>query len=294
MKESWKGESRGNVLGYRIFFATLRLFGIRGAYVLLRFVAFYYFLFAWKVVRIQYNYFRTVHHYSALKAYFSVYKNIVQFGQTLIDKVVVMSDRILPFEVVREGEDLIREALKKGNGALLISGHVGNWEAAGQLLNSLNTTVNLVMMDLEKEQIKGFLKEKMKERKLNIITIGNDLSHLVAIKQAFERNEIVALHGDRFAEGQRTAQREFFGRQASFPLGPFLLSSKLQVPTLYVFCMKQSSLKYHFYAHRADEKGARPEQLLEQFVCLLTQKVEAYPLQWYNYYDFWAPQTLSK
>lgn len=291
MKESWKGESRGTVLGYRIFFATLRLFGIRGAYALLRFVAFYYFLFAWKVVKIQYNYFRSVHNYPWWKAYFSVYGNIVQFGQTLIDKVVVMSDRALPFQVIREGEDLIREALREGNGVLLVSAHVGNWEAAGQLLNSLDTTVNLVMMDLEKEQIKGFLKEKMKERKLNIITIGDDLTHLLAIKQAFARNEIVALHGDRFIAGQRTMEQEFFGRPAHFPLGPFILSSKLKVPTLCVFCMKQTSLKYHFYAYPAGETGAKPEVLLAQFVNLLSQKIEAYPRQWYNYYDFWAPQT---
>lgn len=290
MKESWKGESRGNLLGYRIFFATLRLFGIRGAYVLLRFVAFYYFLFAWKVVRIQYNYFKTAHSYPRWKAYFSVYGNIVQFGQTLIDKVVVMSDRALPFRVIREGEDLIRDALKEGKGVLLVSAHVGNWEAAGQLLNSLDTTVNLVMMDLEKKRIKGLLQEKMKERNLNIITIGNDLSHLVAIKQAFARNEIVALHGDRFVAGQRTLEQEFFGQSAQFPLGPFILSSKLRVPTLYVFCMKQSSLKYHFYAYPAGETGAKPEVLLARFVSLLSQKVKAYPLQWYNYYDFWAPQ----
>lgn len=286
---SWKGQSRGTLLGYRIFFLTLRLFGIRGAYALLRFVAFYYFLFARTVVRVQSAYFKKVHGYADRKAWWAVYRNIVQFGQTLIDKTVVMSGEIeTPFEIIREGEDLIGAALKKGKGVLLISAHVGNWEAAGQLLNKFDTTVNLVMLDREKEKLKNYLDSVMDSRKLNIIAIGNDLSHLVAIKQAFARNEIVALHGDRFVEGQRTAEIPFFGEPATFPLGPFILSSKFQVPTLCVFCMKENDLRYHFYAYKSGGVEITPEKQLTHFVSLLHQKVEEYPHQWYNYYDFWA------
>lgn len=289
---SWKGQSRGTVLGYRIFFFTLRVFGIRGAYLLLRLVAFYYFLFAWKVVRIQYRYFRTVHGFGWWKSYWSVYSNLVQFGQTLIDKTVVMSGKTdIPFEIIREGEHKIGEALQEGKGVLLISAHLGNWEAAGQLLNKFDTTVNLVMMDLERQRLKSYLDSVMSGRKLNIISIGNDLSHLVAIKQAFARNEIVALHGDRFAEGQRTLSFPFFGRPANFPLGPFILASKFKVPTLYVFCMKEKDLRYHFYAYDSGEIGSKPELLLQRFVSLLSEKVKAYPQQWYNYYDFWATKT---
>jgi predicted LPLAT superfamily acyltransferase len=286
---SWKGQSKGSVLGYRIFFFTLRTFGIRGAYALLRFVGFYYFLFAREVYRVQHAYFQKVHGYKGFKAFWAVYRNIVQFGQTLIDKAVVMSGNIDdPFEVTREGEGLIDKALEKGQGVLLISAHVGNWEAAGQMLNRYNTTVNLVMMDLEHQRLKQYLQGVMSKRKLNVITIGNDLSHLVAIKQAFARNEIVALHGDRFVKGQRTAEIPFFSETATFPLGPFLLSSKLRVPTLCVFCMKKSDLKYHFYAYESGGPEITPEEQLTHFVSLLRRKVEQYPYQWYNYYDFWA------
>ncbi len=286
---TWKGRSRGNLLGYRIFFFTLRTFGIRGAYALLRVVAFYYFLFAWRVVAIQQNYFRKTHGYGVFRSWWSVYGNLVQFGQSLIDKTVVMSkDIAVPFEVIHEGENQIAETLKKGEGVLLISAHIGNWEAAGQMLNKYGTTVNLVMMDREREKLKKYLQSMQSNRKLNIITIGDDWSHLIAIRQAFLRNEIVALHGDRFAPGQRTLANDFFGEPALFPLGPYLLSSKFKVPTLFVFCMKETDLRYHFYAYDSGEKGQKPEMLLQRFVSLLAEKVKDYPHQWYNYYDFWG------
>lgn len=286
---SWKGQSRGTPLGYRIFFFTLRVFGIRAAYALLRFVAFYYFLFAWNVVRIQRHYFIKVHHYSAFKSWWMVYRNLVQFGQTLIDKTVVMSGEMkAPFDVRFTGDEHIQNALDEGEGVLLISAHIGNWEAAGQMLNKFNTTINLVMMDAERERLKSVLSAMQTKRKLNIIAIGNDLSHLVAIRQALLRNEIVALHGDRFVEGQRTMPVPFFGSKAFFPLGPFMLASKLKVRALFVFCMKESDLQYHFYAYDSGEKGEKSEILLQRFVSLLGRKLKSYPAQWYNYYDFWG------
>ena len=44
---SWQGKSRGTHLGYRIFVWILKSFGVQPAYFLLRFVAFYYFLFSY-------------------------------------------------------------------------------------------------------------------------------------------------------------------------------------------------------------------------------------------------------
>jgi predicted LPLAT superfamily acyltransferase len=285
---SWKGKSRGNVLGYKIFFFTLKTFGLRATYGLLRLVTFYYFLFAWAAVKAQMNYFQQVHGYGRLKSWWSAYANLNQFGQSLVDKAVVQSGQFdKPFEVIRNGENLIGEALAKGKGVLLISAHVGNWEAAGQLLNKFDTVVNLVMLDAEHERLKEYLSSMMSKRKLNVIAIKNDLSHVIAIKKAFDNNEIVALHGDRYTAEHRVIRKDFFNLQAAFPEGPFILSSKFKVPTLYVFCMKEAALKYQFYAFPSGEEGEKAEVLMARFVTLLSQKVKEYPFQWYNYYDFW-------
>ena len=42
----WSGKSKGTVLGYKIFLFFIKFFGVGAAYLLLRFVTFYYYLFA--------------------------------------------------------------------------------------------------------------------------------------------------------------------------------------------------------------------------------------------------------
>src|ERR1700681_3574813 len=88
---SWQGKSRGNKNGFRIFVWVLKKAGLTPAYLLLRFVAFYFFIFSGKAFRFQYVFFRQRLDFSFLRAILSIYKNYYWFGQTIIDKIVLMS-----------------------------------------------------------------------------------------------------------------------------------------------------------------------------------------------------------
>ena len=48
-RAEWQGKSKGNVLGYKIFVFCIKHFGVRFAYFVLYFVAFYYFIFERKI-----------------------------------------------------------------------------------------------------------------------------------------------------------------------------------------------------------------------------------------------------
>src|SRR6218665_1421891 len=101
----WKGQSKGTPLGYRIFIFTVRTFGLRPAYFLLRFVAGYYFLFSAKSSGYIYSYLLERQGFGKWKALSGVYKNYFVFGQTLIDKIVVMSGIKNPFTFSFDGEE---------------------------------------------------------------------------------------------------------------------------------------------------------------------------------------------
>ena len=136
-----QGKSRGNKLGYSIFVYIVRTFGVWPAYLLLRFVALYYFLFSWKSSSHIYRYFNRHHGYPFLKSVFNVYANYYVFGQTLLDKIVVMAGIGNRFTYHFDGEENLRRMVENGKGGILISAHVGNWEAAGHLLKRLNTRI---------------------------------------------------------------------------------------------------------------------------------------------------------
>lgn len=291
----WKGQSQGNPeLGYRIMKFICWSFGLAPAYFVLRFVALHYLLFSRKSTRTILDYFRQRHGYGTLKAIRNTYANYYLFAQTLLDKVVVMAGINNKFTYHFDGEDNLRRIVSQGKGGILLSGHVGNWEAAGHLLRRLDTRINVVMYDGEHQQIKEFLERVTGGRNLNVILIKPDMSHVYAIGEALQKNELICLHADRYIEGNKTVAKSFLGSEALFPIGPFLLSASFRVPVSIVFAFKESNHHYHFFGsgllERKDHesKSEFMDRLLDAFVDQLEQKVKLYPQQWFNYFNFWA------
>ncbi len=288
----WQGKSKGTRLGYRIFVWVLKNFGVLPAYFLLRFVVVYFFLFSWKSSRQIFHLYHRKLGYSRFSSITRLYKNYYFLGQSIIDKVVVMSGIKNKFSFDFDGEDNLRKITALQRGGILLSAHIGNWDVAGHLLKRLETRINIVLFDGEHEQIKEYLEGVTGKRNVNIIVIKNDLSHIYQISDAFKNNELVCMHADRFIEGNKTLASDFLGEKARFPLGPFLLAYKFKVPVSFVFAMKESSLHYHFFAsdikeyHHA-EKEVALQEMLRDFSKEMESKVKKYPEQWYNYYNFW-------
>jgi len=193
-----------------------------------------------------------------------------------------------------DGEENLLAMVQGGRGGILISAHVGNWEAAGHMLKRLETRINVVMYDGEHQKIKMYLDSVTGGRNVNVILIKDDMSHVYAIGEALHKNELICLHADRFLEGNKTALRNFLGNDAQFPLGPFQLSASFRVPVSMVFAFKESRYHYHFFGSplllRSEEesKSVYTERLLSTFVEQLEQKVKVYPEQWFNYFNFWG------
>ncbi|MCK9219816.1 MAG: hypothetical protein M0P47_07185 [Bacteroidales bacterium] len=290
---SWEGKTRGGVLGYKIFVWSLKHLGISFAYFLLYFVVFYFLFASGKAFHALYTYFNKMQKYGPLKSIISIYRNYYLFGQILIDKIAMLSDFQANLTFNFEGEEFLR---KMDNGGLLISAHLGNWEIAGQLLNRLEKKINIIVFDAEHQQIKRYLSDVMTNRNVHFIVIRDDYSHLLEVKQALSNKEIVAMHGDRFMEGNKTVNLPFLGKLAAFPLGPVNMAAKFNVPVSYVFAIKETKSHYHFYAtpllHIPYSRNLQQRDLLlgnaiKIFVGKLEEIITKYPLQWFNYYDFW-------
>jgi predicted LPLAT superfamily acyltransferase len=289
---SWQGKSRGNKTGFRIFVWVLKNAGLAPAYLLLRFVAFYFFIFSGKAFCFQFAFFRRRLAYSSLRSIRSIYKNYYWFGQTIIDKIVLTSGLKNPFRFDFEGEEYLQQMVSQRKGGLLLSAHVGNWEIAGHLLQRLGTDMHIVMYDGEAQEIKDYLAGITEKHSARIILIRDDLSHIYAIQEALSKNAFVCMHADRFLEGNKTLNGNFLGKTARFPAGPFLLARTFHVPVSFVFAMKDRAFDYHFYASPpkiySGEKESSIEEMLRDYCLDVENIIRKYPLQWYNYYDFWA------
>ena len=111
---SWQGKSRGNKLGYSIFVSVLKRMGLHPAYLLLRLVSVCYFFFAGKSSGIILELYRRRLGYSYWKSLLLLYRNYYAFGQSLIDKIAVMSGMANRFSFDFDGEEHLHEMVQLG------------------------------------------------------------------------------------------------------------------------------------------------------------------------------------
>jgi len=290
---SWEGKTRGGVLGYKIFVWTLKHLGLHFAYFLLSFVVVYFVATSGKAFLAIFHFYHQMMKYNRVSSFFSIYRNYYMFGKILLDKIAMLAGFQQKFTFDFEGEEYLRQMQ---DGGLLVSAHVGNWEIAGQLLNRLEKRINIILFDAEHQRIKGYLSDVMANRNVNFIVIRDDFSHLLEIKQALSNKEIIAMHGDRYIEGNKTIILDFMGKPAAFPIGPVNMAAKFRVPVSFVFAVKESSSHYHFYATplhvvqfmtNLKQREENFRKALEIYTGKLEEILRRYPLQWFNYYDFW-------
>ncbi len=285
----WDGKSRGTVLGYQIFVFFIKKLGIKSAYVILYFVASYYFIFLKKSNQAIFYYFRERLGYSYFKAKVHVFKSYYTFGQTIIDKISISAGMRSKFTYEFDGVEILLKLLQEKKGGVLISAHMGNFEIAEHFLGELDVDfqINLVTTDLEHSAIKNYLETVTQKSNIKFIIINEDLSHIFDINAALARNELVCFTGDRYFEGVKSLSTELLGEEANFPAGPFLIASRLKVPVVFVYVMKEANLHYHLYAREAQVKHRDEKGLLKEYTQSVEMMIQKYPLQWFNYFDFW-------
>lgn len=289
MATEWEGKSRGTVIGYKIFVFFIKKLGIGTSYLLLHFVVLYFCFFAGKSTRSIYYYLRKIQSFSKIKSIWNIYKSYYVFGQTIVDKTAISCGLRSKFTYEFDGVERINELLEKKQGGILISAHVGNFEIADFFFAELDSSsqIHLVTTDSEHEQIKTYLDSVTSKSSIKFIIVKEDLSHIFKINAALDSGELVCFTGDRYFEGQKTMNQQFLGADAKFPAGPFLLASRLRVPVLFVYVMKETKRHYHLYARTAEVKNKDAQRLLRDYTKSVEWILEKYPLQWFNYFDFW-------
>ena len=136
--------------------------------------------------------------------------------------------------------------------------------------------------------IKHYLDSISAKSSIKFIILKDDLSHIYEINKALAENELICFTGDRYLQGVKYLTAPFLGEDANFPAGPFLIASRLQVPVVFVYVMKEPNLHYHLYAREAEVKHRDERALLNTYLQSVESMIQRYPLQWYNYFDFWG------
>ena len=292
-RNEWSGKSRGGATGYLIFVFIIKRAGLRAAYALLSFVALYFIPFAPRATASVWRYSRKILGKGRAASVLFVYRNYLNLGISLIDKTAVsagLGDRFL-FEFDEPAN--VSSILSGNSGAVIIGAHFGNWEVGAPYFGKYGKRMRVVMMDAEFQSIKKVLEEQKQLDAFSPIPIKDDsFSHIFEIRDALEGGEYVAMQGDRLTPNGKSAEVEFMGKRALFPLGPFVLAARFGYPVIFYFAVRSGLRKYRFhfslYEPAKRQGTVRPEtDILNSYTAYLEKTVKDSPGQWYNFYKFW-------
>ncbi len=285
---------RGGQGGIRFFLTALRLLGLRLTYALLVPPAAYFSFVSPDVTATMEYHSRVFGRIPPWKRRWLVFRHFLSFGRALIDRSAILAGERERFCFSFDGEEHVRSAVAEGKGVLLLTAHLGNWEAAGQLLERLGVPINVTGFDNESPEIRALLTQASKAR-FRLIPLTGAPTDAIPLVSALRRGEVVAMLGDR-AYGSSSTRVAFLGGAASFPVGAYLMAAIAGAPLVHVFSLRERGFRYRFFGFPAqrpqmpahEQRDAYLRDCARRFANDLESVLKRDPLQWYNFYRFWA------
>lgn len=290
---SGTGKLRGGRSGIWFFITALRVLGLHVTYVLTVPVAVYFSFMSPDVAATMDYHRRVFGNVPWWKRRWLVFRHFLSFGRAIIDRTAILAGQTRHFSFSFDGEHHVHKALAEGHGALLLTAHVGNWEAAGQLLTRLDVPINVTGFDNESAEIRSLLNQSSKA-KFRLLPLTGSPTDAIPLVAALRRGEIVAMLGDR-AYGSPSKRAPFLNGTAAFPIGAYVLASIANAPLVTVFNLREPGGHYRFFGFPAQYPKMPAHHLRDDYLksCAATfaQNLEATlkrdPLQWYNFFPFW-------
>jgi len=303
MNKHWSQiQESGVLLGMRFMLFIYRYLG-RGMFTIFLYpVIAYYFLTKKQARNASIHFLKKIRAQGGISSaahlpYWS-FKHFLHFGDGLLDKLAVWVSDIGEHDIEFEQLDDFLRTVEKGSGALIISSHLGNQEICRALANKNNNIkLNILVHTKHAEKFNQLLGETNKNNHLNLLQV-TDVSPATAImlQDKLNAGEVVVIAGDRTPQhGERMCTASFLGEPAYFPQGPYILASVLCCPVYLLFSVKDKKGYRIFFEHFADtislnrkNREAELSQRVQQFADRLAHYTLRFPLQWNNFYDFWA------
>ena len=290
---SGTGQLRGGRWGIWFFTASIRVLGVRAAYALAVPPAIY-FSFASPDVAATMDFHRRAFGPAPWwQRRWRVFRHFYSFGRAIIERTAILGGDRKNFSFQFDGEQNLRTALAEKRGVLLLTAHLGNWEAAGQLLTRIDVPITVTGFDRETPAIREVLNRASKQN-FKLLPLTGSPTDAIPLVAALRRGEVVAMLGDR-AYGSPAARLPFFGGLASFPIGAYVMAAIAGAPLMHVFSLREAGGRYRFFGFPAqhpqrpphNERDAYLKTCAAKFAADLESVLRRDPFQWYNFFWFW-------
>lgn len=235
-----------------------------------------------------------------------VIRHFGAFAETLLQKFVITTPAALDaVHYTLCGEEHIQALLARGQGAVLVTAHIGNFELCRLLARARgDIRINALVHTAHAREFNAMLHEASPDAALNLIQVSElDTAMAAMLAERIDRGEFVVITGDRVPvdNADEVVACDFLGAPARFPLGPWLMASIFRCPLLALLGSHRGDT-YHLSVtplaseirlpRRNRHEAAAP--FIADYARLLEAECRAAPLQWFNFFPFWAPSPADR
>lgn len=202
------------------------------------------------------------------------YENL---GRTAMETMLLASrsrEDVLALFGEVEGWHFVEERLAAGNGLMLASGHVGNWELGGAYLAARGLPISAVARHMANPLVDRYLTRTRERLGLNVI---HDEQAVRRVPRAIREGGAVAFLVDQAAAGLASTWVPFFGRLAKTPRGPAVFALRLGAPIVFagVSRLPDGRFKFSFEPVEVARTGVTDTDV-DAIVAAYTAKLERF------------------
>jgi predicted LPLAT superfamily acyltransferase len=291
---------RGSVIGIRIIGVVYAWFGRRASQILLMPVVTYFFITNPLARRASLQFLSAVQHYSrdVRSNWRDSFRHFWQFAIANVDMLIAWRN---PYGAAFNfpKQQTLMAIVDRGHGALFISAHLGNLEMTRALATQVPRLKVNALVYTQHANISNTVLETANplysQRLIHVQDLGADTVMLLREKVA--TGEVVVIVGDRtpVSVSSPVLRADFLGRPAPFAVGPYVLAHALECPVYLFFCIREAkgyTIHLEPFAERIHlpRRGRRValQKQVQRYAARLEDYATRFPLQWYNFYDFWA------
>jgi len=174
-----------------------------------------------------------------------------------------------------ENRERLDNALREGNGAIVLTAHLGNWELGAAALNICGYPPVVVALPHQSKKITEFFTRRRKACGMDVVYLGEGMKKVVT---ALKQNRVIATLGDRDYL-RHGILCPFMGGKISFPIGIFELANRTASPIIPAFCVKEKGT--YRISFEPPIRVNNVEDSVKEWSRILERYVRTYITQWF-------------
>lgn len=268
-------------------------------YLLAKFISVtHYYLSKKDREAVIYNLFPIVEDKSKLKDY--AREVFINFAYYLVDffRYSKLNQKFIEKYVKISGRQNLEVALKGGQGAIVLTAHLGNYELAGAIMALLGYPLSVVALPHKDKRINRFFDMQRQRTGIKVIPAGAFKQGGISIRGCFyalRRGDMLALLGDKDFSGQGVKSK-MFSNYAYFPRGIAFFALKTKAPIIPIILVRENKYFYHLIIGESISYNSEEQDeaiVINQCNKVLEKYIKKYPQQWYMFQRHWLREGKS-